>query len=134
MALRSVKTSHATTNIAMCIPAEISTYCSAYCNTNEPYKTAIIYVAQCKELYYNIILIKYQANSHQPIQQTFIFLRVHQYALIKQSAIYIYIYIMCILYGMMYCIILIEYSSIVNISRPQPIMLKILPIMLLSSA
>ena len=56
------------------------------------------------------MLIKCQVNSYKPIQQTFILLRVHQYALIEWSATY-----MCILYGMMYCIILIEYSSIVNI-------------------
>ena len=49
------------------------------------------------------MLIKCQANSHKPIQQTFILLRVHQYILIEKSAIAIY---MCIL---------IEYSSIVNI-------------------
>ena len=30
MALRSVKTTHATTNMAMCIPAEISAYCNTY--------------------------------------------------------------------------------------------------------
>ena len=69
-------------------------------------------MAQCKELYYSIMLIKCQANSHKPIQQTFILLKVHQYALVEKSAIAIY---MCILYGMMYCIILIECSSIVNI-------------------
>ena len=36
------------------------------------------------------MLIKCQANSHKPIQQTFILLRVHQYALIEQSVICAY--------------------------------------------
>ena len=35
MALRSVKTSHATTNMAVCILAEISAYCSTKDNANE---------------------------------------------------------------------------------------------------
>ena len=62
-------------------------------------------MTQCKELYY-----ANQVSSKQPqtMQQTFILLRVHQYTLMEQLAI-------CILYDMMYCIILIEYSSIVNI-------------------
>ena len=33
------------------------------------------------------MLIKYHSNSHKPIQQTFLPLGVHQYALIEQSAI-----------------------------------------------
>ena len=91
MALRSVITSHATTNMAICIPAEISTYCNAYSAIQmKPYiglGATIIYVAQYKELYYSIMLIKCQANSHKPIQQTFILLRVHPYALIEKSPI-----------------------------------------------
>ena len=43
-------------------------------------------MAQCKELCYSIMLIKYKASSRKSIQQTFLFLRVHQYPLIEQSA------------------------------------------------
>ena len=48
------------------------------------------------------MLIKYLANGHKSIQQTFIILRVHQYSLIEQSAKYAYI-----LYGM----IALHYSN-----------------------
>ena len=73
------------------------------------YRAAIIY----KELCYSITLLKHLANGNIPIQQTFIFLRVHQYALIEQSVIYIYmcvcVYVcVCVLYDMMQCIILIR--------------------------
>ena len=54
--------------------------------------------------------IIYQVNSCNPIQQPFVLLRVHLYALIEQLAICAYVW-------MMYCIILIERSSIVNVSR-----------------
>ena len=37
------------------------------------------------------MLIEYLSNSRKSIQQTFIILRVHQYALIEQSAKYAYI-------------------------------------------
>ena len=50
------------------------------------YRAATTCVAQCKELCYSIMLIKYQASSHKSIQQRIIFLRVHQYVLIEQSA------------------------------------------------
>ena len=48
----------------------------------------ISYITQhiCKELCYSIMLIKYQANSCNPIQQTIIF----KYVLIEQSAICAY--------------------------------------------
>ena len=42
MALRSVKTSHATTNMAICIPAEISTIAMHSTIQMKPYRAAII--------------------------------------------------------------------------------------------
>ena len=62
----------------------------------KPYSLGCYSIAQCKELYYSIMLIKCQANGHKPIQQTFILLRVHQYALIEQSIICAYCMAWCI--------------------------------------
>ena len=83
------------------------------------YRAAIIY----KELCYSITLLKYQANGRKPMQQAFIFLRVHQYALIEQSVVCVCVCVcarVCVLYGMMQCINLIHtyssYSSTINIS------------------
>ena len=42
MALRSVKTSHATTNMAICIPAETSTNAMRSTIQMKPYRAAII--------------------------------------------------------------------------------------------
>ena len=42
MALRSVKTSHATINMAICIPAEISTIAMHSTIQMKPYRAAII--------------------------------------------------------------------------------------------
>ena len=75
MALRSVKTSHATTNMAICILAEISTIAMHSTIQMKPYKAAII---QYNAWNY-IMLIKYQENIHT--------LRAHYYALIEWSAI-----------------------------------------------
>ena len=97
-----MKTSHATTNMAIYIPAEISTISTIQM---KPYRAAIIqYNAR------NYIIVN-QISGKQPQTYT---ANIHTFksASICSNRTVSY---MCILYGMMYCTILIEYSSSVNI-------------------
>ena len=82
MALRIAKTNHATIKYGY-MHTEISTAIHSMIQM-KLYRAARNYViALC---YSNI---RQTANGRKPIQQTFVLLRVHQYALIEQSFIYI---------------------------------------------
>ena len=63
------KTSHATKNMAICIATEISIACTMHIIVAiiYHYSAATYNIAQCKELCYSIMLIKYQANSRKSI-------------------------------------------------------------------
>ena len=99
-----MKTSHATTNMAISILAEISAIAMHSTIQMKPYRAAIIHY-NARNYYAN------QISGKQP--QTFT-ANIHTF---KSASIFSNraVSYMCILYGMMYCIILIEYSSTVTI-------------------